>query len=38
MKNNINYSMDYVIILRSEVLYLKYDVLQKELMSILKGE
>ena len=38
MKNNINYSCDYVIILRNQILGINYDVMKDELIKILKGE
>ena len=38
MKNNINNSCDYVIILRNQILGINYDVMKDELIKILKGE
>ena len=38
MKNNINNSHDYVIILRNSVLEVDYHTLQNELINLLKGE
>lgn len=37
-KNNINQSMNYVIILRKEILNLKYEDKERELISLIKGE
>ena len=37
MKNNINYSYDYVIILRQAIIDLKYETMKNELMSLMKG-
>lgn len=36
MKNNINFSKDYVIILRVSILNLNYDQIQNELINVLK--
>lgn len=36
MKNNINFSKDYVIILRVNILNLNYEQIQNELINILK--
>ena len=38
MKNNINNSMDYVIILRNAVIGISYEEIQYELLNILKGD
>lgn len=38
MKNIINNSCDYVIILRNSVLEITYNVMQDELISLLKGD
>jgi len=38
MKNNINYSRDYVIILRQAILNIKYDDMKIELLKLMKGE
>ena len=37
MKNNINYSYDYVIILRQAIIDLKYEAMKNELLSLMKG-
>ena len=37
MKNNINNSCDYVIILRNAVLEISYNIIQDELLKLLKG-
>lgn len=36
MKNNINFSKDYVIILRANILNLNYEQIQNELINVLK--
>ena len=36
MKNNINFSKDYVIILRVSILNLNYEQIQNELINVLK--
>ncbi len=38
MKNNINNSKDYVIILRNVVINISYEKMQYELLDILKGD
>lgn len=38
MKNNINNSRDYVIILRNVVINISYEKMQYELLDILKGD
>lgn len=38
MKNNINYSNDYVIILRKPILDISYQEINDELLKCLKGE
>ena len=38
MKNNINKSCDYVIILRNQILDINYEVMKQELIKLLKGE
>ena len=38
MKNNINYSCDYVIILRQAILDITYEDMKNELISLMKGE
>ena len=38
MKNNINNSNDYVIILRNSILSIDYQTMNDELINILKGE
>ena len=38
MKNNINNSCDYVIILRTAILDIEYREMQDELINLLKGE
>ena len=38
IKNNINNSMDYVIILRNAVIGITYEEMQYELLNILKGD
>ena len=38
IKNNINNSMDYVIILRNAVINISYEKMQYELLDILKGD
>ena len=38
MKNNINNSCDYVIILRNQILDINYEVMKQELIKLLKGE
>ena len=38
MKNNIDYSCDYVIILRQAILGVNYEIMKNELINILKGE
>ena len=38
MKNNINFSCDYVIILRTAIIDAEYDKINSELIKVLKGE
>ncbi len=38
MKNNINNSNDYVIILRNSILNINYQEIKSELLNLLKGE
>ena len=38
MKNNINNSYDYVIILRKQILDVKFDIIKDELLNLLEGE
>ena len=38
MKNNINSSCDYVIILRTAIIDAEYDKINSELIKVLKGE
>ena len=38
MKNNINSSCDYVIILRTAIIDVEYDKINSELVKVLKGE
>ena len=38
MKNNINNSKDYVIILRNIIVNISYEKMQYELLDILKGD
>ena len=38
MKNNVNYSNDYVIILRNSILSIDYNTMKDELLDLLKGE
>ena len=37
MKNNINNSYDYVIIVRKSILDINYEMIKKELLDIMKG-
>lgn len=37
MKNDINNNTDYVIILRNSILNIKYDLIEKSLIKLLKG-
>ena len=38
MKNNINNSNDYVIIVRNSILNLDYSIIKKELLDLMEGE
>ncbi len=38
MKNNINYSKDYVIILRKPILDITYTIIKSELINCIEGE
>lgn len=38
MKNNINYSCDYVIILKQAIIEVNYEIMKNELLSLMKGE
>ena len=38
MKNNIDYSCDYVIILRQAILGVNYEIMKNELINLMKGE
>ena len=38
MKNNINYSCDYVIILKQAIIDVNYEVMKNELIKLMKGD
>ena len=38
MKNNINYSCDYVIILKQAIIDVNYEIMKNELINLMKGE